>query len=152
MDQHLGASLLAGLALCLGLFSITALTGCSELGPSTHFAPSKAELSSKDATVQAQAYLELYFNALAAGNDAAADSYSVPGHGPGGRSGTVRRIVVDSIKPLPVNGDSPDREFVAPVHIWPGDGSIPPGGVMGPTWTMQRGGDGRWRVLDWGSG
>jgi len=114
------------------------------------------ELRSQDATVQAQAALESFFNAVGSGDDSAARSLLVAARRD--MDWKVRRIVVESVTPQPADPwtlDSSESEadirvFRAPVRMWPGDGSFQAGELLDWVWILQRDTDGKWRVLDWG--
>lgn len=114
------------------------------------FNPTAEELSSSDATVQARATLESFFDALAAGDDRLANSFMDPMYG---ISWKVDRLEVDYVKSTSDSWPSNDeRTFAAPIRIWPGDGSITPGETLPWTWTLRRDGDGRWRITNYGAG
>ena len=127
---------------------------------STHFVISDADLRSTDATVQAQAALEQFFNALGSGDQSAAEDLSVPGRGP--TAWAVSRLAVYGISPAgsdaPADGILVDgrpavfRSFNATVRMWPGDGSTDPGELLQWTWWMERCSDGKWRLYDHGEG
>lgn len=132
-----------------------ALYGCS-FGPSTHYSVSPSKLRSQDATIQARAALESYFNAVGSADEAALQELTAPNRRPAVIS--ARRIVVESITPEPadswtldgVDSDANTRVFRAPVRLWPGDGSIESGERLDWVWILERGYDGKWRVKDWG--
>lgn len=141
--------------VCVLLLSVFALASCS-VGPSTHFTVTDAELRSQDSTVQAQAALESFFNALESGDDDSARTFVTPAHRD--IDWNVRRIVVETITAEAPDSWVPDgvyteadvRVFRAPVRMWPGDGSYQAGERLDWVWILQRGSDGRWRVRDWG--
>jgi hypothetical protein len=136
------------LATLIALLLASPVLGCAPAS-STHFAPSQDRLTSRDATVQAQANLELFFNALGSGDTAAANSLTAAGHAP--TDWNVKLLVVESITALGTSGaDQNTRVFRAPVRLWPGDASIDPGDLYDWTWTMKRGRDGRWLLWSWG--
>ena len=126
---------------------------------STHFSPTEDELTSRDATVQAQAVLEQFFNALGSGDSERANSFIAPDQRVSDWS--VDRLEVGPITPLgsegrswlePVLGPGPERTFVAPIRMWPGDGGVTPGELLSWSWTLQRDSDGTWLLIGWGEG
>jgi len=134
-----------------------ALTGCSP-EPSTHFVHSAEELHSEDATVQARLALEQFFNAMTSSDcdapSAFVDQSQMPDSG-----WHLKRVIVETITAEP--SASPEaapgsareqRTFYAPIRMWPSDGSFEAGELMGWSWMMQRGRDGRWRLVSWGWG
>lgn len=146
--------------VCVLVSLAVSLSACSQAGPSSTFEVSSERLSSTDATIQAQAALEVFFNELPSGDSARTNALIVSGRGPS--DWNVSRLVVESITPTDFDpsfygsegatGRKPPeyRAFSAPVRIWPGDGSVTAGERLDWIWLLERGIDGRWRVRDWG--
>ena len=154
------------LALVLGLVFAGLTLGACTPAPSgrTDFPTRSSASISQDATLQAQAVLEQFFEAWDAGDLRSYNSLVTTDNVATDLS--VDRVVVESITPLPWTEDSlsgfgsldatgvqpPEfRVFSAPVRLW-SSAAIDPGERLDWVWYLIRSSDGSWRVFSWGLG
>jgi hypothetical protein len=154
------------LALVLGLMFAGLTLGACTLAPTGRTdSPTRSSASiSQDATLQAQAALEQFFEAWDAGDLRRYNSLVATDKV--ATALDVDQVVVDTITPLSWTEDSlpgfgspgatgvqaPEfRVFSAPVRLR-GSASVEPGEQLDWTWYVIRSSDGTWRVFDWGAG
>jgi len=153
------------LALVLGLVFTGLTLGACTPAPSgrTEFPTRSSASISQDATLQAQAALEQFFEAWDAGDLRRYNSLVTTDNV--ATDLDVDRFVVESITPLPWAEDSlpgfgsPDatgvhppefRVFSAPVRLWGPELTVDPGQRLDWVWYVIRSSDGSWRVFWWG--